>query len=560
MNANNHIKIHLPIDIKWLNATEEFVSTYASTVEFNPKLTEMLKHSVQEVCGELHERSVGIDKVDSYLLSINSTNDEIEISVSYDSRIPLNPMKDSNYEVPVGNVELDNFSTDTLWLHLIKCRMDRVFFLVDGSTHTLKMIKYQREQGKERQVWVMNLKPRLRSDLNIDINNDQESRDKFIGFVQDYKSASALRLGAGEMHAIQKMDGETSIYDIYMDAVDEGLMVAPQVYINLYEALESKGMLYREEEKPSLRQRLKNILEYMTFSIPNCDAVISRVHSGLKYLFTPLGVVLSIIVGLSAIYPIVMKHNSMVESYNNAFDVIMNNWWILLLFYVINTVGALIHELSHGVCCKHYGGKVTRLGLTFYLSSFIWFCDTTSSYNFKSKLARIMVSLAGPLSTLLLLGIFVWAYYFSESEAFQLLWLALSIVTTFGLIMNFNPFIRMDSYYILSDLLEVNNLRQKTFGSLEQKIRKIFGLHYETIDIPQNKRKLLNIYAVVGVVVTVLFFLWPIYRFANYLFSDGDIYIKIVWGAFILLFVGYSLFSSISAKIKSLRHQIHKLK
>ncbi|MFI3314160.1 MAG: M50 family metallopeptidase [Rikenellaceae bacterium] len=560
MNTNNHIKIHLPIDLKWLNTAEEFVSLYASTVKFNPQLAEMIKYSVQEVCGELHERSEGIEHSGSYLLSINSTDEEIEVSVSYDGRIPLNPMKDKNYEVPVGSVDLDDFSTDTLWLHLIKCRMDRVFFSVDGSMQSLKMVKYQREQGKERQVWVMNLKPRLKSDLNIDINNDTESRGKFIGFVQDYKTASVLRLGEGEMHAIQKMDGQTSIYDIYMDAVDEGLFVAPQVYINLYEALESKDMLYKEEEKLSFTQRIKKMLEYLTFTIPNCDAIVGRVHSIVKFLFSPQGVALSIIVGLSAIYPIIIRYNSIAEDYNNAFDIIVNNWWIFPLFYIINTITVLIHELSHGVSCKHYGGKVPRIGLTFYLSSFIWFCDTTSSYNFKSKLARIMVSLAGPLSTLLLFGIFVWSYYFSVSEPFQLLWLALSIVTGLGLIMNFNPFIRMDSYYILSELLEVNNLREKTIGSLEQRVRKMLGLHYEKIEIPRDKRKLLNIYAVIGVAVTLFFFLLPFYRFAKYLLSDGDIYIKIVWGAFIALFAGYSLFSSISAKIKSIRHHTHKLK
>ncbi len=560
-DIKNHIHTTFPIDVKWLKFVKGYISLYASTVEFNPVLTEMIKHSVLEVCGELHERAKGINNVQSYDLTIASNDEEIDISVSYDNRIPLNPMKDREYEVPTEGSNTDQFSTDTLWLHLIKYRMDRVIFTIDGSKHTLKMIKYQRQQGKEKQVWVMGLKPRLKEGLNIDVNVDANSRGNFVGFIQDFKSDSVLRLGANEMHAAQKMDGETAIYDIYMDAVEQGMMVAPQIYINLYEALEAKNLLYKEENKrTTMLGRVKDLLKHLTFSVPHSDKLITKLHGVFKPLFSPLGVLLVILVGLSGLYPIFTQKEGMIADYQSSVDVLLNHWWVVILFYVINTAAVFIHELSHGICCKHYGGRVPRLGLTFYLSSFIWFCDTTSSYNFNSKLSRIMVSLAGPLSTFFLFGVFAWAYYFSTYEAFRLLWLVLIASSALGLIMNFNPFLRMDSYYILSDLVGINNLRAKTFGALESRIRKFFGMSYTHYDIPQNKRKWLMVYAVVGVAATSMFFIIPIYRYINYLLGDGDPYIKILWGGFIVLFVGFSLTSSITSKIKSLRHQVHKLK
>jgi putative peptide zinc metalloprotease protein len=131
-----------------------------------------------------------------------------------------------------------------------------------------------------------------------------------------------------------------------------------------------------------------------------------------------------------------------------------------------------IHELGHGVVCKHYGGKIQRLGIMFYLASFIFYCDTSSAWNFPDKYKRLLVSLGGPLTTFALLGLAAWGLCVLGGTRSP--WepvLVSFIATTFvGLLMNFNPFIKMDAYYMLIDLSGIPDLRPRSFAFIRDKL------------------------------------------------------------------------------------------
>lgn len=116
--------------------------------------------------------------------------------------------------MPYKEADIHTVNAEALWLYMIKCRMDRVYFDVKGKMHTLRIIKYFRQDGKENQVWVLGQKPVLKPDINIDQTSHTEL--DYVGFVQNFHSGKVLRLGEVEMHAVMRFDGHTSIYDIYL--------------------------------------------------------------------------------------------------------------------------------------------------------------------------------------------------------------------------------------------------------------------------------------------------------------------------------------------------------
>ncbi|MBI5866093.1 MAG: HlyD family efflux transporter periplasmic adaptor subunit, partial [Planctomycetes bacterium] len=102
------------------------------------------------------------------------------------------------------------------------------------------------------------------------------------------------------------------------------------------------------------------------------------------------------------------------------------------------------------------------------------YVDATAAWGFPNKWNRLVVSLAGMYveSIVASVAVFVWAFTdpgLLHSVAYNAM-LTASIVTV---LFNINPLMRYDGYYILADLIEIPNLRQKaaqTFASVAKRI------------------------------------------------------------------------------------------
>src|SRR5207237_694892 len=95
------------------------------------------------------------------------------------------------------------------------------------------------------------------------------------------------------------------------------------------------------------------------------------------------------------------------------------------------------------------------------------FCDTTDAWQLGSRRQRIWVSAAGIVAegVLAILAIYVW--YFTRDGAVNAIAfhvMAVSLAST--VLLNANPLMKRDGYYILSDLLRAPNLASKSFAHL----------------------------------------------------------------------------------------------
>jgi putative peptide zinc metalloprotease protein len=91
------------------------------------------------------------------------------------------------------------------------------------------------------------------------------------------------------------------------------------------------------------------------------------------------------------------------------------------------------------------------------------YCDVSDSWRLKSKWQRIAVSAAGMLVEVVIAAVATIVWWHALPGIVQLVAMNVMIVCTVGTVLvNGNPLLRYDGYYILSDLVETPNLWQRS--------------------------------------------------------------------------------------------------
>jgi putative peptide zinc metalloprotease protein len=122
--------------------------------------------------------------------------------------------------------------------------------------------------------------------------------------------------------------------------------------------------------------------------------------------------------------------------------------------------GALVvHELSHGLAVKSYGHSIPSAGVGLWWLRPVAFVDTSEMW-FSPRRERIMVSLAGPFSGLVLMGLLATASLLVDDLFWSTALWSLTLPVLAGVIMNLAPFLELDGYHVLCDLVDRPNLKR----------------------------------------------------------------------------------------------------
>ena len=168
-------------------------------------------------------------------------------------------------------------------------------------------------------------------------------------------------------------------------------------------------------------------------------------------------------------------------------------WETLLIAWLTLSVLTTCHEFAHGLTCKRYGGEVREIGflLMFFMPCF--YCNVSDAWLFREKSKRLWVTFAGAYWDLCIwaLAVLVWRITYQDSLINYLAWLVLS-VAGFRVFFNFNPLIKLDGYYLLSDLWELPNMRQRSIEYVMARLRwLLWGAERPAVE---SKGKFLFIY------------------------------------------------------------------
>lgn len=133
------------------------------------------------------------------------------------------------------------------------------------------------------------------------------------------------------------------------------------------------------------------------------------------------------------------------------------------LLLVLGLLALALHELGHGLAVKHAGRTVHRAGFMLYYGLPAAFVDTTDVW-MAPRRARLLTSFAGPWTGLVLGGVCALVAVLLSDGPLGALLFAASFVFVLSNLLNFNPLLELDGYYLLVDLLEKPMLRARALG------------------------------------------------------------------------------------------------
>jgi putative peptide zinc metalloprotease protein len=138
----------------------------------------------------------------------------------------------------------------------------------------------------------------------------------------------------------------------------------------------------------------------------------------------------------------------------------------------------IVHELAHGYAATARGIRVRSMGVAFMLLAPMLYTDVTEAWRLKDRKQRMAIDLAGVKAEMAIacIGILAWAVLpTGQARDIALVVSTSAIVMT--LMVNLNPFMRFDGYFILSDWLGIKNLQPRSFALMKWSLREaLFNL------------------------------------------------------------------------------------
>jgi putative peptide zinc metalloprotease protein len=134
--------------------------------------------------------------------------------------------------------------------------------------------------------------------------------------------------------------------------------------------------------------------------------------------------------------------------------------WETLVVLACASVGAtILHEIAHGATCKKFGGEVREAGVLFLMLIPCLYVNVSDAWTIPSKRKRMLITAAGGYMDLCVwaLCVLLWRVTLPGTFIHYLAFVVASACGARGL-MNFNPLLRFDGYYLLSDGLGIPNL------------------------------------------------------------------------------------------------------
>jgi len=170
----------------------------------------------------------------------------------------------------------------------------------------------------------------------------------------------------------------------------------------------------------------------------------------------------------------------------------------LMLYFITLVLVKCLHELGHAFVAKHYGCRVSAIGIAFLVFFPFLYTDTTDAWRLRNHKERLLINFAGILTELhlALIATFIWGLLPEGGLKSAMFFIATTSLIS-SLLINVSPFMRFDGYYVFSDWLKAENLQPRSFALARWKIREtLFGLnHKPPEEINPSRRWTFIVYA-----------------------------------------------------------------
>ena len=219
---------------------------------------------------------------------------------------------------------------------------------------------------------------------------------------------------------------------------------------------------YEQQRRQSLQRRLLSIFAWQ-FPLVDPERFLRVLLPYVRPWFSWPGLILWAMLVVPSVFVAASHWDELTEGVLDRLTTSSSLVLLWLLFPLIK----IIHELGHAFAVKAFGGEVHEIGVMLLVLTPVPYVDASAAWGFGSKWHRVVVGAAGMLVELLLaaVAVFIWVSV-QPGIVRTLAYNSMLIAGVSTVLFNANPLLRFDGYYILSDFLEIPNLRTRATAYL----------------------------------------------------------------------------------------------
>lgn len=298
--------------------------------------------------------------------------------------------------------------------------------------------------------------------------------DTTIKILKNPKCHSYFQLSPEGLFVWERLDGQHTLRDIALDYLATFKSFAPHTIAEIIGRLSAAGFLADKKISSDVQEILshvpfwKRILmgakKVVSYRIvwKNVDKTFTTLYQKGFWLFYtwPAQIVMAAI-AIAGVFVFAREHLDLPHTLSQFPDRTV----FLILLIVSFLFSIFVHELGHAFTTKAFGREVLGVGIGLYWFGPMAFVDTSDMW-LAPRWQRIAVTVAGPYTNLVLAGVASLAALFISNPSVQLGCWFFAVGSYLMVLINLNPLLEYDGYYVLIDILERPNLRSRSISWL----------------------------------------------------------------------------------------------
>jgi putative peptide zinc metalloprotease protein len=297
-----------------------------------------------------------------------------------------------------------------------------------------------------------------------------------------------------------------------------------------YKTPQEKNILLMQKDAQKRRKALKakkskyGDLAEIAFPAVNPDKFLTWLHSCTSFIYTwwftlvTLGV-FAVMVAITIVFWSEIGRDTL-----QFFNFRTKTWSDVGIFYVVAVVSMCWHEIGHGHACKHYGGQVPAMGFLLIYLTPAFYTDTAQGHVLASRYQRLVIALAGVWSELYICAgaTIIWWLSPPDTTVHSVAYIMMLITGIASVLINFNPLMKLDGYYMMCELLGLGELKEDSTAYLSAWLkRNVWKLPVEVPYVQRRWRLGYVVYALLSGLYSYTV-LYVLARFVGNVFRNFD--------------------------------------
>jgi putative peptide zinc metalloprotease protein len=263
-----------------------------------------------------------------------------------------------------------------------------------------------------------------------------------------------LALPAEYMELAWEFDGHRDMDGAIQSYIDKHGPNREKTWLTrlVVELLMPKGIIIRADQDPRCATSSQSDKVFLHVKLPIISAgIVEPVAKSLAFLYRPAAMLFGLLTFIAMhvyVYGFLFR--------GQHFEFSQFSITSVLLLMLLSTLATICHEFGHATAAAHFGCRNMTIGWGVYLIYTVLWTNVSDAWKLPKK-DRAIVDIGGVYFESFFLLALLAAYQNTSNPIFLFgfIFVDLSIANTF------NPFLRMDGYWLVSDLFGIVNLRKQ---------------------------------------------------------------------------------------------------